>query len=73
MYLYYVNDHDTLRKVTKPIGGEWGSSSKVSGADSKVDPDSQVTVCSANGYNHIFYKAVDQSSKTKFFHVMDKQ
>jgi hypothetical protein len=38
-----------------------------------VDDDSQSTICSADGYNHIFYKAVDEPFTSKIFHHLDPQ
>lgn len=68
-YLYYTHKKE-LRRIVKDSDG-WGTSGSVKGAH-KVDADSQITVVSANGYNHLFYVSSGDPA-TKLTHVMDAQ
>ncbi|KAI1092449.1 hypothetical protein F5B19DRAFT_209640 [Rostrohypoxylon terebratum] len=67
-YLYYRNNaNDELRKVVKE-NGVWGSAQVVT--DSRpVDPDSQISVVYAHGYNHVFYST--KGTATQIVHVKD--
>lgn len=72
-YLYYVDGHDQLQKIVKSDitnAESWGQAQNVSGK--KVHKESQITVISAGGKNHLFYVAQGMA-KTTFEHVIDSQ
>ncbi|KHN98867.1 uncharacterized protein MAM_03329 [Metarhizium album ARSEF 1941] len=52
-YLYYMDNDNELRVITK-VRGNWGSSAGVSGAG-KVNSSSQITAVSSGEASHVFY------------------
>lgn len=54
-YCYYTDSSKEIRKIVKS-DGKWGSSLALDDAD-KVDPDSQLSVATSNGVNHLIYVA----------------
>lgn len=56
-YLYYTNNDNELRVITKE-DGDWGSSTGVADAN-KVNNSSQITAVSSGDANHVFYTDED--------------
>ncbi|KPM46447.1 hypothetical protein AK830_g38 [Neonectria ditissima] len=74
VYLYYIDTNNDLNKVTKPLGGsKWSPPVTVTAAKSEIATDSQLTVSTADGKNHIFYQAKGQSPNVGYYHVIDNQ
>lgn len=74
VYIYYTDNHWNLRKVGKDLsipGQSWNDLNphSVDGSP-KVDPTSQLSVVTANGYNHIFYIA-QNTNNVGFTHIRD--
>ncbi|KAJ6035955.1 hypothetical protein N7540_000234 [Penicillium herquei] len=70
VYLYYADSTDTVRRVTK-VNGQWGSSTVV--RDAPPLGNGQLTVVTANGFNHIFYIARDDSIASRgFTHIVER-
>ena len=74
VYLYYTNTSNNLIRVVKDASG-WGSPRKVQGSANVAD-ESQLTVTTSNGYNHIFYVSDENlanfAASTKFTHILDQ-
>ncbi|CAP65925.1 uncharacterized protein PODANS_5_11210 [Podospora anserina S mat+] len=73
-YLYYVNTHDQVKRIVKSDlsnPDSWGQEQDVN-APKKVSKESQITVISAGGKNHLFYVA-QGASDTTFEHIVDSQ
>lgn len=58
-YLYYTDNDNELRVITKE-DGDWGSSTGVTDAN-KVNTSSQITAVSSGDANHVFYTDADGS------------
>ncbi|KAI1747087.1 hypothetical protein F4782DRAFT_522475 [Xylaria castorea] len=61
-YVYYLDSAQAIQRVVKSQGA-WGGSQALSSA-SKVAQACQLTVVNANGINHLFYTAQNQSSSS---------
>ncbi|XXG96347.1 hypothetical protein Hte_002629 [Hypoxylon texense] len=59
-YLYYTDNDNELRVITKK-DGDWGSSAEVKDA-SKANSSSQITAVSCGDANHLFYTDADDAS-----------
>ncbi|KOS19992.1 Wall-associated proteinase [Escovopsis weberi] len=69
VYLYYTDSQSNLRRVMRR-DNQWGTSAIVK--NSPPVGNGQITVATANGLNHIFYMARDDSmAKQDFEHVHD--
>ncbi|KAK8913300.1 hypothetical protein VCV18_011774 [Metarhizium anisopliae] len=69
-YLYYADKLDNVRRVTKS-SGQWGSSQIV--RDSPPVGDNQIAVVTANGFNHIFHLARDDTVDSRgFSHIIER-
>ncbi|KAI5468018.1 serine proteinase [Mariannaea sp. PMI_226] len=68
-YLYYTDTSHCVRRVTK-ANGSWGSSQVV--RDSPPIGDSQMSVITANGLNHLFYlPRADALGPQNFSHIVE--
>ncbi|KAL7951068.1 hypothetical protein V8C42DRAFT_308426 [Trichoderma barbatum] len=72
VYIYYVDGGANIRRIIKTGASDWSGNHLVENA-SKINIPGQLTVTTANGFNHLFYVSVDNSlADNEFTHVADE-
>ncbi|KAM0444423.1 hypothetical protein ACHAO4_010176 [Trichoderma viride] len=72
VYIYYVDGGANIRRIIKTGDSGWSGNHRVENA-AKITIPGQLTVTTANGFNHLFYVSVDNALDTNdFSHVVDE-